>query len=159
MYIDVSPGNRYTVCQSTNTMSNANENHIIIKINFNSFLIILFCHILPEGVDMECVFNKVNNASLRVVTKFHHIDYERILEEDKGEKGWVLDLIFDEGLESLESLLSSHRPYNFPTRGCVQVFDELCEPTETLMYRFWRRHSSLRICDCDRSVLRLTYND
>ena len=118
-------------------------------------LVLCVMMIFAEGMDIECIFKMLNNDSLQIITKFHHIDYERILEEDK-----YLNLIFGEGKMSIIiSMISSYEPFDFPTRGCVQVFDELCEPIETLLQRFRQTYSSYWICTCNRGVLRLESGD
>ena len=110
-------------------------------------------------MDMECIFKSLHDGSVQIITKFHHIDYERILNE---EEATYLNLNFGENATNIIPMIESYEPFDFPTRGCVQVFDELCKPTESLLRRFGRSEysdSSYTICSCDRAILRLTYND
>lgn len=101
-----------------------------------------------DGVDMECDFRGNSSANRKILTKYHHIDYERYLQRTSDYSSHPL--LFENRI-AVENLIWEHTPNVYPTYGCYQYFDETCDPILQISRKFGFTLGK-ESCECTRGV-------
>lgn len=114
-----------------------------LKITVEPFSEFVFIYYVIDGVKIECDFTNIANGT--VLTRYHAIDYERIIKPndyiDPDKRNAIIyqdEQVIKKLKEKPSEIVGSHI--------CYQSIEELCSPYIQLLYSL----KEMTGCDCKR---------